>query len=283
MKPKVSFYVPAYNAENTIHKCINSILAQSIQPIEIIVINDCSVDNTLNILLEYNKKIKIINNKKNLGLAKSRNLAIKNSLGDYIASVDADVVCSKHWLKILLKDILKKKLDLIGGKLIELNIETLVNKWRESNMKQNWGNRNILNPDFIAGCNTLLKKKIWNNGIKYDENYKTNGEDVNFSRRLKKNNLSTYYNAKAICYHLQSDNLNSLSQRYWRYNYYGAGIKKITLSRVIKNCIREFKKFLFRVSKHTNYIQYKFIIIDFLVSIKYFILEFKNFINEKKN
>ena len=77
MKFNVSFYVAAYNAERTISRCLNSILNQSIKPLEIIVVNDGSIDDTSKILLNFRKNIKIINNSKNLGLAQSRNIAIK--------------------------------------------------------------------------------------------------------------------------------------------------------------------------------------------------------------
>lgn len=159
MKFNVSFYVAAYNAERTISRCLNSIINQSIKPLEIIVVNDGSIDDTSKILLNFRKNIKIINNPKNLGLAQSRNIAIKNSSSDYVAAVDADVFCSKNWLKFLLKDLVYKNIELVGGKLIELDSKDRVNKWRELNMRQNWGDKDILNPDFVFGCNTLLKKK----------------------------------------------------------------------------------------------------------------------------
>lgn len=281
MNYKVSFYVAAYNAENTISRCLNSIINQSIKPLEIIVINDGSVDDTSKILLNFKKNIKIITNSKNLGLAQSRNIAIKNSIGDYIAALDADVLCSKNWLKFLLKDLQFKNIDLAGGKLIELNNKDSVNKWRELNMRQNWGDKDILNPNFVFGCNTLLKRNIWENFFKYDQNYKTNGEDVNFSRRLRDRNFNTFYNSKAICYHMQFDNIDSLSKRYWRYNYYGAGIKKKSFFKSFKVCIREFKKTISRIFKHFYLGQYKLVKIDFLVCIKYFFLEFKNYKYEK--
>lgn len=281
MKFNVSFYVAAYNAERTISRCLNSILNQSIKPLEIIVVNDGSIDDTSKILLNFRKNIKIINNSKNLGLAQSRNIAIKNSRSDYVAALDADVYCSKNWLKFLLKDLVYKNIELAGGKLIELNTKDSANKWRELNMKQNWGDKDILNPNFVFGCNTLLKKNIWENFFKYDQNYKTNGEDVNFSRRLREKNYNTFYNSKAICYHMQFDSIASLSKRYWRYNHYGAGIKNKTFFKSFKVCIREIKKTTSRIFRHCYLSQYKLIQIDFLVLIKYFFLEFKNYYNEK--
>lgn len=282
MKFKVSFYVCAYNVQRTISRCLNSIINQSIKPFEIIVVDDGSIDDTSKILLNFKTNVKIIKNPKNLGVAQSRNIAIKNLSGDYVAALDADVICSKNWLKFLLKDLVFKNIDLAGGKLIELNNKDIVNKWRELNMRQNWGKNDILNPDFVFGCNTLLKRYIWENFIKYDQNYKTNGEDVNFSRRLREKNYKTFYNSKAICYHMQFDTIDSLSKRYWCYNYYGAGIKKKSFFKSIKACIREFKKTISRGFKHLYLGQYKLIQIDFLVLIKYFFLEFKNYSHEKK-
>ena len=74
---KISIYIPVFNGEKTIKQSIKSIKSQTIKFDEIIVVNDCSTDKTLEILRSI-KKIRIINNKKNLGLAASRNIAFKN-------------------------------------------------------------------------------------------------------------------------------------------------------------------------------------------------------------
>jgi len=66
MNSQISIYIPAFNAESTIKLCINSILSQTLQPHEILVINDASTDNTHKILLSFGNKIKIINNNINL-------------------------------------------------------------------------------------------------------------------------------------------------------------------------------------------------------------------------
>ena len=83
MSEKISIYIPAYNAENTIEQTIDSILQQTINVDEIIVVNDNSTDCTEEIVKKFSK-IKILNNKKNMGLGFNRNLAIKESNGDEI-------------------------------------------------------------------------------------------------------------------------------------------------------------------------------------------------------
>ena len=95
----VSIYIPAFNAENTIDKCLNSIFKQTVYPMEILVINDCSTDGTSRILEKYNNKIKVINNKNNLGLSYSMNIANKNLKTRYIAKIDADVELEADWLE----------------------------------------------------------------------------------------------------------------------------------------------------------------------------------------
>ena len=87
---KISVIVPAYNAEKTIRKCLDSLINQTYKNMEIIVINDCSKDNTLEVLKEYGNKIVLINNEENLGPAGSRNKGLDIATGNYIGFVDSD-------------------------------------------------------------------------------------------------------------------------------------------------------------------------------------------------
>ena len=73
---KVSIIIPVYNVEKYIPECLDSVINQSLKEIEIICVDDCSTDNSYNILLEYAKKdnrIKIIKHDKNKGLGPARN------------------------------------------------------------------------------------------------------------------------------------------------------------------------------------------------------------------
>ena len=88
----VSVLIPAYNAEKTINRCLDSILCQTFQDIELIIVNDGSTDNTLSILLNYAEKDKriIIYNQPNQGVSAARNTGLRNASGDYILYVDSD-------------------------------------------------------------------------------------------------------------------------------------------------------------------------------------------------
>jgi glycosyltransferase involved in cell wall biosynthesis len=283
MRNQISLYIAAYNAEKTIEKSINSILQQTLKPKEIIIINDCSTDKTLKLLKKFNQ-IKIINNKKNYGLARSRNIALKYSKYNFLASIDSDVVCKKNWLETLFNTMVKKNADLIGGKLIEKYIKEPANHWRSYYLKQNWGDKQINNPQFIFGANFLLnKKKIKNLNIKYNETFRTNGEDVNFSKVLKSRNCNLYYEPRALCYHYQFDDVTSLSKRYWRYSYYGAGLKKLTLTRLIRLILRQTKVLFYWMYRDLLKKNYHFLNINLIMSYYFIILCIKEYLlNDKK-
>lgn len=94
----ISIIMPAYQAEKTIADSIRSVLAQSFQDWELIVIDDCSADNTCGLVEELKKslpretgeKIRLIKKQKNTGVSESRNLGTDMAQGDWIAFLDSD-------------------------------------------------------------------------------------------------------------------------------------------------------------------------------------------------
>jgi len=102
-QPTVSFIVPAWNEEKTIRNTLEHILNIDYKKlIEVIVINDCSTDNTRKIvesLLKKNPRLKLINNKTNLGKAGGLNIGLKIAKGELIAVVDADSYPAKDSIK----------------------------------------------------------------------------------------------------------------------------------------------------------------------------------------
>lgn len=93
MNPKVSIILPVYNGAKWIEKSVQSALKQSFRDFELLIINDCSVDKSEEVILELAKKdfrIIYIKNSFNLGLAKTLNAAIAKAKGEYIARLDQD-------------------------------------------------------------------------------------------------------------------------------------------------------------------------------------------------
>lgn len=99
--PLVSVVIPVYNRENTVAAAIDSVLDQTYENIEIIVVNDASTDNTENVLFDkYKDKIKYFKNEKNMGVSFSRNKGIENANGKNIAFLDSDDI----WFPFHIKD-----------------------------------------------------------------------------------------------------------------------------------------------------------------------------------
>lgn len=92
-KEKVSIIVPMYNAEKFIGKTIESVLSQTYENWEMLIMNDVSTDNSLAVASEFvkkDKRIKIVNTEKNVGVVKGRNFLIELASGKYIAFLDSD-------------------------------------------------------------------------------------------------------------------------------------------------------------------------------------------------
>jgi len=89
----ISVIVPSYNIESKIERCINSLLEQTWKSYEIIIVNDCSTDNTLDICRNYEKdysQVKVVNHIKNKGLPSARNSGVNAAIGEFIWHVDGD-------------------------------------------------------------------------------------------------------------------------------------------------------------------------------------------------
>ena len=116
---KLSVIIPVYNAEKTLKKCIESVLKQKDEELEIVLINDGSTDASDKMIQEYKEKNpKIISyyKKKNTGVADTRNYGIKKAKGTYILFLDADDYLDIH-LYGLVKQYMEKGIDLIKFKL----------------------------------------------------------------------------------------------------------------------------------------------------------------------
>lgn len=146
----VSVIMPAYNAERTITEAIESVLNQTYSEFELIVINDCSTDETKEIVEKYvasDSRIKLINNSINTGVSTSRNTGIMNAKGEYIAFLDSDDM----WRK----DKLEKQLDvMVSNKAI---LSYTASSFIDSSGKQyNY----IMEAEEKTSLGTLLKKNL---------------------------------------------------------------------------------------------------------------------------
>lgn len=188
MDEKISIILPVYNSESTVRETIESVISQSYENYELIIINDGSTDRTKEICEEYDKscKIKLINIK-NSGPSHARNIGIEESDGKYIMFIDSDDTYSKEMLKSMHKCITKNSVDLVVCNYYCKN---------NSNIKRvcNISDGVFRNIQIEECIETLMKNKlfnvIWNkiyfsdiikdNNIRFNENIEL-GEDYCFN------------------------------------------------------------------------------------------------------
>lgn len=184
----VSFIIPNYNGENTIGKTIDSIQKQRYKDeIEIIVIDDKSKDKSFKVISKY-RKIQLIKNKKNLGLAKSLNKAIKISKYDLLCIVWCDcVLVGNDWLDKMIKAYdSNKKAGAIGSKLIIP---------KEYWDKFSFYDKVVLVKDYETSLNnkqkegrpTLFNKKLlFEAGLYDDKKFRIAGEDTDLIWKIQR-------------------------------------------------------------------------------------------------
>ncbi len=118
MKPAVSVIVCVKDAEKYIGTCISTILNQTFNDFELIIINDGCEDSTAHIIEKFcDNRIRYFKNEKNLGIAKSRNKGLKIAQGEYIFFTDADCVMSENWIKQGLKSLEDQKYVGVEGRI----------------------------------------------------------------------------------------------------------------------------------------------------------------------
>lgn len=177
--PKVSIYIPNYNYGDYLDFAITSALTQTYEDIEIIVIDDCSTDTSMEVLKRYifpDSKVKVLFNDKNIGLPASANKAIEMSRGKYIMRIDADDMLLPNAIEDLL-DNMDDDIGMVFGGYMECDV----------NMQVSNGIKKI--PPFDINENEhhptacLINKRFWND-IKYDELLK-GFESYEFFQRFK--------------------------------------------------------------------------------------------------
>ena len=116
-KPAISVIIPVYNAQDGIKRCVDSLLKQSFKNFEIILLNDGSKDNSLNILKEYELKYSFVRviDKQNEGVAVTRNKGLLLAEGDYTMFMDNDDFVDSDYIETFYQAIHEKKLDLVIG------------------------------------------------------------------------------------------------------------------------------------------------------------------------
>jgi glycosyltransferase involved in cell wall biosynthesis len=196
MKDKISIIIPVYNVEPYIRKCLDSVISQTYTNLEILLIDDGSIDSSGKICDEYAKKdnrIKVFH-KTNGGVACARNVGLKNSTGDYLGFVDPDDWIEPNMYEVLYKALTENNVHLSAtcytrdtskDSVIQIGREKIPNRILTQKEMLLYVFRHNYYAGFHSGpCNKLYRAdNIKNNSLAFDESLKI-VEDLKFITEL---------------------------------------------------------------------------------------------------
>lgn len=225
---KISIILPVYNAEKTIKKCIDSIINQTFKDYKIIVINDGSTDNTLNILNSYNDERLIVINSKNKGTGNARNIALDKVDTEYITFIDADDYIDSRYLEILYNNIINYSADIACSNRIKNK-----NKIEVLDRKKSLKYLLCLKEKYGVSVVAKLFKFSIIKDLRFDTN--NHFEDIDYTINSFLNSKKVVYNKRKLYY---ITNLPSSRSKY-------IGIDRLEACKNMENKIKNEANFLY--------------------------------------
>ena len=193
---KISIITVAYNAQNTIERCINSVLQQTFKNIQYIIIDGGSTDNTVKIINKYRANIDVFVSESDNGVYDAMNKGIALATGDVIGTINADdFFADNNVLYSIAKAFAEQDTAILYGNLdyIDPN-DKVVRKWRSGKYRKgifNWG---WMPPHPTFYCKKSLFEKL--GGYKLD--YGSAGDYELMLRFIHRNNINAYYLNKVL-------------------------------------------------------------------------------------
>ena len=216
-KLKISVCTVVLNEEKTIEKLLESLVSQTLKPLEIIIVDGGSTDNTINIIKKFQKKYPFIKlYVKNSNIPTARNFAIKKARGDLIAFIDAGCFAKKDWLEDLAKILQEKKAD-IASSLYEMKAKTPLQK--AFSLFVGTAKEKFDEKSFIPSTRSVLfKKEVWEKLGGFNENLSI-GEDHEFFLRAKRAGFrfANISDPKVVWFDFENLNTIEMLKKFFNY------------------------------------------------------------------
>ena len=209
MKELVSIIIPVYNAEKFIDETINTVLDQTYTNWELLLVNDCSTDNSVKLIQKYLKdeRIKLINNKVNSKAAISRNNGIKEAKGRYICFLDADDLWDKEKLEKQVK-FMNEKDCAFSYHSYEFANEKCIPTGKKVIAKNKLTYKEALKNNIISTITVMFDMKILSKNDIYMPNFSYVEDTATWWRLLRNGNIA-YGIPDLFSYYRRIPNSNS--------------------------------------------------------------------------
>lgn len=118
--PKVSVIIPVYNASKFLERCCNSLFSQSLDDMQFIFVDDCSIDNSVEIvkdvLMQYpnrQNQVKIVRQTTNQGVSIARQRGLEESMGEFVIHCDADDMMDSNMYQVMYEEAIKQNAEIV--------------------------------------------------------------------------------------------------------------------------------------------------------------------------
>lgn len=209
---KVTVIIPVYEPGIFLRKCIDSVCNQTLKDIEIIIIDDCGNDGSMQLLSQMalqDSRIQIISNQKNEGAGVSRNKGIENAKGEYLAFVDADDYLAPDFIELLYQKGRKENAEIVKGRYADVHdkvIDETEGKRQLIRIEKALKEGRHLYEVFANGHFSAIYKREWINERRVRYGNSTFGEDTTFLLRACSQCRLFSMEPLALYYHVQNWN-----------------------------------------------------------------------------
>ncbi|MDD5671846.1 MAG: glycosyltransferase family 2 protein [Candidatus Omnitrophica bacterium] len=224
-KNLVSAIVLNWNGKDVTSRCVDSLLKQTYQSLEIIVVDNGSEDGSLAMIRKkYGENIRVIENGKNLGFAGGCNVGILASRGEYVALINSDATVEKNWLEEMVKGIqLDENYGMAAGKIYFSNDKGLIENtghvvYRDGlgrgrgRLERDQGQYDYDSTTFCPnGCAALYRRKLMDEIGMFDASFFAYADDIDVGFRGRLLGYECVYIPTAIAYHKLSASFGMLS------------------------------------------------------------------------
>lgn len=184
MERRISIVIPTYNMATTIGMCLDAAFSSEYENFEVVVVDDHSKDNSVEIIKKYPCKLICLENRS--GTSKARNMGALNSSGEIIFFTDADCLLQRDTLSIVNKTFDKSQSDVVmGGTYTRMPYDMSFFSIFQS-VFVNYSETRHSEPDYIAAHAMIIDAQIFKKSGGFPENFLPIIEDVEFSHRLRR-------------------------------------------------------------------------------------------------
>ena len=214
--------IPAHNEEGRIAECLDSVLAGGYSDMEVIVVDDCSTDKTVQVASKY--PVRIIERKSRGGAANARNDGLKEAKGEIVAFVDADCTVDKGWLGLLVSHYVDDKVVGAGGVILTKQT-TLFAKYRNYLAREDYVGSQISLTDDIPGGNSTYRTEVLRGVGGFDPAFAQPAahETFELGYRLIRSGYKLIGDSRSIVWHSREGSLRS-----WIFEAYAEGYSSLS-------------------------------------------------------